>query len=114
MCSRSLSATNVLQHYRQMGNVLQHYRQTLAVVVENLEDICGQIGQVYLCIWQVAPPSGQLTSYFILSSSLTWASMSLKASRAPSNQVSSPLSVTLAIHRPAGFAAGKKDVLFHP
>ena len=42
----------------------------LAVVVENLEDICGQIDQVYLCIWQAAPPSGQLTSYFILASSL--------------------------------------------
>ena len=94
--------SSVLQHHRQMGNVLQHYRQTLAVVVENLEDIWGQIGQVYLCIWQVALPSGQLTSYFILASSLTWASMSLKASRAPSNQVS-----TLVIHRPAGFAAGK-------
>ena len=70
--------SSVLQHHRQMGNVLQHYRhyrqrhyrQTLAVVVENLEDICGQIDQVYLCIWQAAPPSGQLTSYFILASSL--------------------------------------------
>ena len=34
--------------------------------------------------------------------------MSLKASRAPSNQVSSAPSLTLAILRPAGFAAGKK------
>ena len=106
--------SSVLQHHRQMGNVLQHYRQrhyrqTLAVVVENLEDIWGQIGQVYLCIWQVAPPSGQLTSYFILASSPTWASMPLKASRAPSNQVSRRC-VTLARHRPAGFAAGKKII----
>ena len=85
--------SSVLQHHRQMGNVLQHYRhyrQTLAVVVENLEDIWGQIGQVYLCIWQVVPPSGQLTSYFILASSLTWASMPLKASKPPNKQVSSP------------------------
>ena len=118
--------SSVLQHHRQMGNVLQHYRhyrqrhyrQTLAVVVENLEDIWGQIGQVYLCIWHVALPSGQLTSYFILASSLTWASMSLKASRAPSNQVSRRC-VTLARHRPAGFAAGKNvrregtDILQH-
>ena len=97
MCSWSLSETNVLQHYRQ----------TLAVVVENLEDIWGQTGQVYLCIRQVALPSGQLTSYFILASSLTWASMSLKPSRAPSNQVSRRC-LMLARHRPAGFAAGKK------
>ena len=109
--------SSVLQHHRQTGNVLRHYRhyrqrhyrQTLAVVVENLEDICGQIDQVYLCIWQVVPPSGQLASYFILASSLTWASMPLKASKPPNNQVSTPLSVTLAIHRPAGFAAGKKS-----
>ena len=60
----------------------------MAVVVENLEDICGQIDQVYLCLWQVVPPSGQLASYFILASSLTWASMPLKASKPPNNQVS--------------------------
>ena len=62
----------------------------MAVVVDNLEDICGQVDQVYLCLWQVVPPSGQLESYFILASSLTWASMPLKASKPPNNQVSSP------------------------
>ena len=98
--------SSILQHHRQTGNVLHHYRQTLAVVVKNLEDVCGQIDQVYLCIWQVVPPSGQLASYSIPASSLTWASMPLKASKPPNNQVSTA-HLTLAIHRPAGFAAGK-------
>ena len=82
----------------------------MSLVVENLEEIWGQIGQVYPCIWQVAPPSGQLTSYWILSSSFTWASMSPKASRAPSNQVSRRW-LRLARHTLAGFATGKKPIL---
>ena len=34
---------------------------TTAIVVMNLEDFCGQIGQVYLSIWQLGPPGSKLT-----------------------------------------------------
>ena len=68
-----MSSTDRLKYATAMTSATAATANTtaVAVVVENLEDICGHIDQVYLCIWQVVPPSGQLASYFILASSLT-------------------------------------------